>query len=166
MSKTYVCSSVWWCFATKLKYNQATKKPLTKSAITKFLQYHFPFFASTTAVKKEYAKKLVEEVLKDVEDDGKLCIPFKDLQEFYPPLRVACDHKYDEVLKSMKRPYMLEFFLINCHPSPVFYRKPPFSYLALVDMALSYLAKLHPETLWFASTDIAAFIQTVFPFFR
>ena len=139
---------------------------LSKSSIIKFLQYHFPFFATHIAVKRDYAKKLVVEVLKHVEDEGQICIQFQDLQEFYTPLRVACDEKYEEILNSMRCPYLLEFFLLNCQPKPGFFRKPPFSYLALVDVAISYLAKLHPETRWIESEEIVAFIQAVFPFYR
>ena len=90
----------------------------------------------------------------------------KDLEQFYPPLRLACNDKYQEVLNSMRCPYILEFFLLNCQPKPGFFRKPAFSYLALVDVAISYLAKLHPETMWFDQEEIVIFIQTVFPFYR
>ena len=117
-------------------------------------------------MKREYAKKLVVEVLKDVKDGEQICIQFKDLQEFYPLLRSACDEKLQDIFNSMRCPYMLEFFLLNCQPKPAFFRKPPFSYLALVDIAISYLAKLHPETVWIHQDEVVTFIQTVFPFFR
>ena len=139
---------------------------LSKSSIIKFLQYHFPFFATQMAVKREYAKKIVVEVLKNVGDEGQICIQFQDLQEFYTPLRIACDEKYEEILNSMRCPYLLEFFLLNCQTKPGFFRKPPFSYLALVDVAISYLAKLYPETRWIDSEEIVIFIQAVFPFYR
>ena len=139
---------------------------LSRYRIIEFLQYHFPFFATQSAIKREYAKKLVVEVLKNVEEGEQICIQFNDLQEFYPCLRSACDEKLQDILNSMRCPYMLEFFLLNCQPKPTFFRKPPFSYLALVDIAISYLAKLYPETVWIHQDEVVTFIQTVFPFFR
>ena len=148
---------------SQLNTNDST---LSRSKIIEFLQYHFPFFATQSAMKREYAKKLVVEVLKDVEEGEQICIQFKDLQEFYPLLRSACDEKLQDILNSMRCPYMLEFFLLNCQPKPTFFRKPPFSYLALVDIAISFLAKLHPETVLIHPDEVVTFIQTVFPFFR
>ena len=139
---------------------------LSRSKIIDFLQYHFPFFATQSAMKRDYAKKLVVEVLKGVKEGEQICIQLKDLEEFYPLLRSACDEKLQDILNSMRCPYMLEFFLLNCQPKPTFFRKPPFSYLALVDIAISYLAKLHPETVWIDQDEVVTFIQTAFPFFR
>ena len=117
-------------------------------------------------MKKEFAKKLVDEVLKNVGEEGQICINSKDLQEFYPALRSACNDRYQDVLSSMRCPYMLEIFLLNCQPKPNFFRKPPFSYLALIDIAMAYLVKRHPETMWIEQEEIITFIQMVFPFYR
>ena len=40
-----------------------------RSKISEFLQYHFPFFASSTAIKREYANKIVTGVLKEVKNE-------------------------------------------------------------------------------------------------
>ena len=145
-----------------------------RSKISEFLQYHFPFFASSTAIKREYAKKIVSGVLKEVKNESQICIQPGELEEFYYPLRSACDEKYEDVLKSMRCPYMLEIFLMNCHPKPAFFRKPPFSYHALLDMAMYYLCKSQPKSSpnseenqqWIEILDIILFVQTVFPFYR
>ena len=145
-----------------------------RSKISEFLQYHFPFFASSTAIKREYAKKIVSGVLKEVKNESQICIQPEELEEFYYPLRSACDEKYEDVLKSMRCPYMLEIFLLNCHPKPAFFRKPPFSYHALLDMAMYYLCKSQPKSSpnsavnhqWIEILDIILFVQTVFPFYR
>ena len=145
-----------------------------RSKISEFLQYHFPFFASSAAIKREYAKKIVSGVLKEVKNESQICIQPEELEEFYHPLRSACDEKYEDVLKSMRCPYMLEIFLLNCHPKPAFFRKPPFSYHALLDMAMYYLCKSQPKSSANSAVnqqsieiiDIILFVQTVFPFYR